>query len=130
MGGASFVIARGRQVNSTSAVVAKEKPTLFKEGELILVTPDTVSAIVEVKTRVENEARLVKAVKKLADEVEGIRQAGNSNCWADLFVFDDSSLESDSVLRAPLRIVRRPRQACELRSACSRGLRSVLGISF
>jgi hypothetical protein len=35
-------------------IIDKTSPTLFKDGELILTTPDTVSAIIEVKTRLQS----------------------------------------------------------------------------
>lgn len=42
------------------------KPTLFRDGDLVIVTPDAVAGIIEVKTRIDNVSDLRKAAKLLA----------------------------------------------------------------
>ena len=38
-------------------ITAVDKPTLFKDGELVLVTPDAVHAVIEVKTAMRSKSR-------------------------------------------------------------------------
>jgi len=68
-------------------IVHRDKPTLFRDGDMLLVTPDAVAAIVEVKTCLDG-AGLDEALTKLADNAELVRQAGNTSCVAGLFVFE------------------------------------------
>jgi hypothetical protein len=49
--GSGFIVDRG--TNSTQIdilVLSPERPTLFKDGDLMIVTPDAPSAVAEVKT--------------------------------------------------------------------------------
>ena len=72
-------------------VTDTNRPTLFREGDLAIVTPDAVKAIVEVKTSRE-PAEVRAALVKLADDVERIRIASRSNaCWAGLFVYEGTA---------------------------------------
>jgi len=70
-------------------ITANDKPTLFKDGELVFVTPDAVQAIVEVKTAIRSRAQLKEALNKLSDNIARIRSGRNTSCLAGLFVFDD-----------------------------------------
>lgn len=80
--------------------VSKNKPSLFKDGGLFIVTPDAPEAIIEVKTS-QNVTNLRDTFGELADNVERIRNSGNSNCYAGLFVYEDNEACIDtSVLRA------------------------------
>lgn len=67
-------------------ITTKEKPTLFKDGELIFVTPDAVRAIVEVKTS-QGTAEFKQEAEKLSIELERVRKA-SSDCWGGFFIFD------------------------------------------
>lgn len=72
-------------------------PTLFKDGDLMIVSSDNVEAIIEVKTKLESPKEIQSALDKLATQVSGIRNAKRSRdisenhsgaCWAGLFIFD------------------------------------------
>jgi hypothetical protein len=69
-------------------ITACDKPTLFKDGELVLVTPDSVQAVIEVKTSFADRTELNKALTKLSDNIQIIRTNHNDNCLAGLFVYD------------------------------------------
>ncbi len=77
------------------------KPTLFKDHDLTIVTPDAVRALIEVKTSQTN-AQLTETLTKLANNIENVRvnsDAYEDNyCFAGLFVYEDSGLnpENDS----------------------------------
>lgn len=70
-------------------ITASDKPTLFKDGDLVLVTPDAVQAIVEVKTSIRSRPELQDALRKLSDNVALIRSNQHIGCLAGLFVFDE-----------------------------------------
>lgn len=69
-------------------ITSKKKPTLFKDGELVIVTPDTVECVIEVKTSLDS-ARLSECFNKLSDNVEMVRSEGSINCKAGLFVYEE-----------------------------------------
>lgn len=88
------------------------KPTLFKDGDLTIVTPDAVQAIIEVKTQLHTPRCLTEALTKLSDQVQKVRLSTHSRysnsdspyniqkrCWAGLFVYD-SELDYDEIMQA------------------------------
>lgn len=77
--------------------------TLFKEGELVIVTPHAVRALVEVKTTCEGPSKLKETLKKLAEnarlaEQEGVQNRGDF--WCGLFVYESSQERHDELLEA------------------------------
>jgi len=60
------------------------KPVLFRNGDLVFVTPDAVLGIIEVKSRVDDRSRLREALDSLADDAEVIRRARRTE--RELFV--------------------------------------------
>ena len=69
-------------------ITDRNRPTLFKDGELVLVTPDAVNGVIEVKTSVAS-GDLEEVIKKLSDDVKMIRKEGNGRCQAGLFVYEE-----------------------------------------
>lgn len=85
--GRGFVCGEGDTSSQIDVLVThRDKPTLFRDGEMLLVTPDAVAAIIEVKTRVRTD--LEELITKLATDVAMIRDAGNHQCLAGLFVYE------------------------------------------
>jgi len=75
-------------------ITSRNKPTLYKEQELVFVTADTVEAIIEVKTRLRrNTAR--KVIRRLSEEAENIRKNAEQpqQCWAGLFIFETGDID-------------------------------------
>jgi hypothetical protein len=68
-------------------LISRGQPTLFRDGELVIVTPDTVAAIIEVKTSTDG-CELDEALVKLADDIEMIRSSGNTECQAGFFIYE------------------------------------------
>lgn len=66
-------------------ITRRNKPTLFREGETLLVTPDAVACLIEVKTRIDDN--LENVLSKLADNAEIVRKS-NPACVVGLFVFE------------------------------------------
>ncbi len=82
-------------------ITDKNHPVLFKDGELRIVTPDAVRAIIEVKTRIRGKSELVKILNKISDDAEKIRNSGiTSDCWAGLFAYNERGMPHDAILSA------------------------------
>lgn len=63
------------------------RPTLFRNGDFLIVTPDCVKAIIEVKTKLIGPKKISEALSNLANNVEKVRRY-NPECWAGLFVYE------------------------------------------
>jgi hypothetical protein len=69
-----------------------DRPVLFRDNELVIVTPEAVAGIIEVKTNCK-PYDLLETINKLADNIELVRHCRpNSNSshegtWAGLFVY-------------------------------------------
>ena len=85
-------------------ITARDKPTLFKDGDLILVTPDAVKAIIEVKTNLGSQT-IRGALDTLASEVEKIR-LHQQQCKAGLFIFEDSRIGDEDILATVQKVSR------------------------
>jgi len=84
--GRGFVCAEhGTSSQIDILIIHRNKPTLFREGETLLVTPDAVAAIIEVKTRVQNH--LNEVLGDLAENAELVRKV-NPACVVGLFAFE------------------------------------------
>lgn len=78
-------------------ITSKNKYTLFKDGELTIVTPDVVEAIIEVKTK-HNKSELEDDLKKLAEQAKLVRKY-SPNCWIGLFIYEGDN-SHENVLKA------------------------------
>ena len=101
---ATAVVGRGFVVTSQSATYQLDvlihdasKPVLFRDGDLVFVTPDAVLAIIEVKSRV-TPTLFGDAVKKLASNIDLVRLHPNTRAVAALFAFDAEGTNSESYL--------------------------------
>lgn len=81
-------------------ITSKSQPTLYKDSDLHLVTPDTVYAIVEVKTELQQGESLRNVLRKLSSEARRIRTNSRSSipCWAGLFVYDSGNIGDENLL--------------------------------
>ena len=62
-------------------------PTLFRDGDLVIVTPDCVKAIIEVKTKITTRSMLEGILGKLSENITRVRRY-NPDAWAGLFIYD------------------------------------------
>jgi hypothetical protein len=74
-------------------ISSRDKPILFGDRELRLVTPDVVVAIIEVKTQIQIK-NLEKILEKLADDAEMIRTNSDQPCGTGLFVYEKTRNDS------------------------------------
>ncbi len=102
----SFEVARGfvvgKEDSSTQIdilIIDLSKPILFRDGDLMIVTPDTVKAIIEVKTRLAAPKLISEAVAKLLVNADLCGHEGHVP-WTGLFIYDDSDFADEALLTA------------------------------
>jgi hypothetical protein len=84
--GRGFVCAESKTSTQIDILIThRDKPTLFRDGETLLVTPDAVACLIEVKTSINSD--LEGILGKLADNAHIVRTA-NPNCVVGLFVYN------------------------------------------
>ena len=81
-------------------ITAKDSPTLYRSEGLHIVTPECVKAVIEVKTKVQNGAKLDDVIGRLSLDARNVRDQASSNCWAGLFIYDKGSLSDRDILEA------------------------------
>ena len=98
-------------------ITEKSKPTLFREGDLVIVTPDCVEAIIEVKTRLDSPKDLLEALDTLAEQTHRIRDSeSGGRCWSGLFVLNGPEHQTDDAYREEARgVLEAISQACQSR---------------
>lgn len=92
----SVIIGRGFVVTSDASstqidilIVDAAKPTLFKDGDLLIVTPDAVRGVIEVKTGLSTRPLVAEALVKLSEIEDLCREAtGRDQVWTGLFIFN------------------------------------------
>ena len=92
----SVTIGRGFIVTSEQSstqidilIVDSRKPTLFKEGDLLIVTPDAVLGVIEVKTAMSDRATIFAALIKLSQiEKMCYESTKKDTVWTGLFIFE------------------------------------------
>lgn len=99
--GTGFIVGDG--VASTQVdvlIVDKSKPTLFRDGDMMIVTPDAVRAVVEVKTNFANVS-LSEALNKVAKIARMCQQVGERNrVWTGVFEYGGGMTDHTAVLKA------------------------------
>ncbi|MGE3108395.1 MAG: DUF6602 domain-containing protein [Phycisphaerales bacterium] len=99
--GGGFIV--GENSASTQVdilVVDGGKPTLFKDGDLVIVTPDAVRAVIEVKTKLTN-ALLTESLSKLAKVARMCQRTGEPHrVWTGLYEYEGGVTDHARVLKA------------------------------
>lgn len=105
---ASVIVGRGFIVtpNKSSTqidilIVNANKPTLFRDGDLLIVTPDAVLGVIEVKTELSGPTDFASALTKLS-KVEAMCHeiTEKDSVWSGLFSFEGKIDQQESILRA------------------------------
>jgi len=103
----SFIVGRGFIVTSDDSstqidllIVDGNKPTLFRDGDLMFVTPDCAKAVVEVKTSLHGRNALISAVTRLAQVGRLCRDCAQTTPWLGLFVYECGPQDDDTLLDA------------------------------
>ncbi|MEZ6070250.1 MAG: DUF6602 domain-containing protein [Pirellulales bacterium] len=89
--GRGFIVTRDKSSTQLDLmVIDARRPTLFRDGDLVIVTPDAVRAIVEVKTAINTTREFHECVAKLAATSEFNPDGYWGPPWRGLFVFEES----------------------------------------
>ena len=105
--GRGFVV--GREYSSTQIdffVLRQGKPTLFKDGDLVIVTPDVPGAVVEVKTKLEGVAAWYETALKLSQIGQACKQIANNNPWLGIYAYEGALNQDQNILNAICRVHR------------------------
>lgn len=91
--GRGFIVAENQSSSQIDVlIVDARKPTLFKDGDLLIVTPDAVLGVIEVKTRLQSPRQFGDVLTKLSQIEELCRDiTGQDKVWSGLFVFEGAS---------------------------------------
>jgi len=102
----SIEVGRGFVVSSAAAthqldvlLYDSAKPTLFRDGDLVFVTPDAVIGVIEVKSTATTNI-VTEAARKLASDMRLIRLHPNHRAFAALFAFNDNNADPVAYLDA------------------------------
>lgn len=103
----SLIVGRGFIVTESSSstqidllIVDGNKPTLFRDGDLLFVTPDCVRAVIEVKTSLRSSTVLDECAVKLAEIGQLWRGRAECKPWLGLFSYEAHLQDSELLLDA------------------------------
>ena len=100
--GTGFVVTQdGCTTQIDILIVDRASPTLFKDGDLLIVTPEVVRGIIEVKTTLTGPKEIDDACQKLSDILALCYHHRNKDrrlLWAGLFVYDGDTTQSRNLL--------------------------------
>jgi hypothetical protein len=87
-------------------VLRPEKPTLFRDGDLVIVTPDVPGAIAEVKTNLTGARAWFEVAEKLARHGQLCKSISNVVPWLGVFSYDGDEGQSEYILNAVCQVYR------------------------
>lgn len=103
----SLIVGRGFIVTENSSstqidllIVDGNKPTLFRDGDLMFVTPDCVRAVIEVKTSLRSSADVTECAIKLAEVGKLCRENGEAVPWLGIFSYEGTLGQDEPLLNA------------------------------
>lgn len=97
--GRGFVICGSQASKQIDILIFRtDSPILFRDGDLVFLTPDAVAGIIEVKSSL-NSTQAKAAIDILAQQVRLIRCNGRHSLFSALFAYD-STASADSLLAA------------------------------
>lgn len=89
--GSGFVVDDGLESTQIDIlIVDRSKPVLFREGDLMIVTPDAVRGVIEVKTSIRSPGELTDAARKpgFVAGICGMQRLEKP--WTGLFSYSDT----------------------------------------
>jgi len=105
MVGRGFIVGRQQSSTQIDLLVSRpEKPTLFRDGELFIVTPDVPGAIAEVKTRLRGLNAWYEVIKKLAQHGRLCKTVAKNEPWLGVFSYEGDSSQARHILEAVCRV--------------------------
>ena len=103
--GRGFIVGPDQSSTQIDLLVLRpDKPTLFRDGELAIVTPDVPGAIAEVKTSISGPAAWHETALKLAEHGRCCAQVSNNAPWLGIFSYEGCVSQADQILEAVCRV--------------------------
>ena len=101
--GTGFVVAHDDVSTQIDILIIDGRsPVLFREGDLMIVTPDAVRAAIEVKTRLQG-AQYEEALEKLGRIKAMCNRFVSDEVWTGLFVYEGDRVSDTTVLQSLAR---------------------------
>ena len=86
-------------------IVDKEHPRLFWDGDLIIVTPEAVKAVIEVKTGLDGPSAIEETIMTLAvNKKTWVKSLYGWSNWMGLFVFEARGDHVDAILQSVAKV--------------------------
>lgn len=105
--GRGFIVSRNQSSTQIDLLVLKpEKPVLFRDGDLVLVTPNVPKVLVEVKTELRSENTWYKAALKLVQNSGICHTIADNKPWLRLFAYSGSRNQIQNIFNAVCRVYR------------------------
>lgn len=99
--GRGFIVGREEASSQIDLFVLKQgKPTLFRDGELAIVTPDVPGAIAEVKTNLQGRAAWHEVAEKLAGHGVFCKRIADNEPWLGIFAYEGNRSQIGHMLDA------------------------------
>jgi len=99
--GRGFIVtARNRSTQIDLLIADGNKPTLFRDGDLMFVTPDCVRAVIEVKTALRSSTEVENCAIKLGDVGKLCRENCGKPPWLGIFDYEGTLQGSNLLLDA------------------------------
>ncbi len=120
--GTGFVIAE-HDISTQIDIIIYDAagPTLFKDGDFVIVTPDITVGVIEVKTKIHSPSQYKETIQKIAKVATLLRFYPRLqyplNPFIGLFIFENSDLQSQTILE-PLKIYNSEKGCFEIQCIC------------
>ena len=99
--GRGFIITRIESSSQLDVLVLQQdKPTLFQDGDLFIVTPDVPGAIIEVKSKIRGSKQWRKVCEKLFQTGSMCINIGNNRIWSGIFTYNGNRRQIKHALDA------------------------------
>jgi hypothetical protein len=96
--GRGFIVTAGDSSTQLDLLIVDgSKPTLFRDGDLLLVTPDCVRAVIEVKTSLDTSSDVEECAVKLAQVGSLCQTSIGISPWLGIFSYE-GRLRRDTLL--------------------------------
>ena len=103
--GRGFIVTREQASTQLDVLVLRpDKPTLFQDGDLFIVTPDVPGAIIEVKSAIRGSQQWQGVSEKLAGNGRICRRVSGNKTWLGIFSYQGDERQIGYALDAMYQV--------------------------
>jgi hypothetical protein len=96
--GRGFVVSESGNSGQLDVLIySADVPVLFRDGDLVFVTPDAVLGVIEVKTKIHSRSHLTECAMKLAGNARWCARKKSTDKFFGLFAYE-SEIPAESAL--------------------------------